>query len=62
MAGRMMAGMVRRTPPPLLKLELEETARVLRKKEEMVEMESLLREEAETTSAGTAVRLVLDVE
>ena len=69
MAGKMMAG-VRRTPP-LLKLELEETVRALRKEEEEVVMApagsvekrdtlpgSVLREEVETTSAGTAVRLV----
>ena len=66
----MMAGVVRRTPPPPLKLELEEMGRVPRKEEEEeVEMEpagsvekrvtlpgSVLREEVETTSAGTAVR------
>ena len=59
MDGKMMAGVVRRTPPPPLKLELEETGAVLRKwkVEEMEEMN--LREEVETTSAGTAVRLVL---
>jgi len=49
----MMAGVVRRTPPPPLKLELEETGAVLRKWK--VE-EMNLREEVETTSAGTAVR------
>ena len=38
MDGKMMAGVVRRTPPPPLKLELEETGAVLRKEEEM-EME-----------------------
>ena len=61
-----MAGVVRRNPPPPLKLELGE----LRKEEEEV-MEpaasvekratlpgSVLREAVETTSAGTAVRLV----
>ena len=69
MDGKMMAGVVRRTPPPPLKLELEEMGRVPRKEEEEVEMEpagsvekrdtlpgSVLREEVETTSAGTAVR------
>ena len=67
MDGKMMAG-VRRTPPPPLKLELEETGAVLRKwkVEEMEEMNlreeevetNLREEEVETTSAGTAVRLV----
>jgi len=47
----MMAGVVRRTPPPPLKLELEETGAILRKEER-----EELREEVETTSAGTAVR------
>ena len=70
MDGKMMAGVVRRTPPPPLKLELEEMGRVPRKEEEEeVEMEpagsvekrdtlpgSVLSEEVETTSAGTAVR------
>ena len=69
MDGKMMAGVVRRTPPPPLKLELEKMGRVPRKEEEEVEMEpagsvekrvtlpgSVLREEVETTSAGTAVR------
>ncbi len=68
MAGKMMAGVVRRSPLPPLMLELEETVRVLRKEEEVVETDagsvekratllgSVLREEVETTSAGTAVR------
>ena len=45
--GKMMAGVVRRTPPPPLKLELEETGPVLRSKREEVEA-------VETTSAGIA--------
>ena len=57
MAGKMMAGVVRRNPPPPLKLELEETVRALRKEEEE-EKEKKVEVEVEITSAGTAVRLV----
>ena len=56
-AGKMMAGVVRRTPPPLLKLqkklELMETGPVPRKRKEEEEVEAV-----EITSAGTANRWV----
>ena len=61
MAGKMMAGVS--PPPPPLKLELKETGAVLRLRKEVKEKEKeeevVLREEVETTSAGTAVRLVI---
>ena len=57
MAGKMMAGVVRRTPPQLLKLqkklELTETGPVPRKRKEEEEVEAV-----EITSAGTASRWV----
>ena len=58
MAGKMMAGVIRRTPLPPLKLELEETVGALRKKGKEKKEEVEEEVEVETTSAGTAVRFV----